>query len=37
VNAILSRSQKRFMVLFGVGALIALVVGIEILLVIGKY
>jgi hypothetical protein len=33
----MSRGQKRFLVLFGVGALIALVVGVEILLVIGKY
>jgi len=33
----MSRSQKRFLVLFGVGALIALVVGVEILLVIGRY
>jgi hypothetical protein len=32
-----SRSQKRFLVLFGEGALIALVVGIEIFLVVGKY
>jgi hypothetical protein len=32
-----SRSQKRFLVLFGLGALIALVVGVEIFLVMGKY
>jgi hypothetical protein len=32
-----SRSQKRFLVLFGVGAFITIVVGIEIFLVMGKY
>jgi len=32
-----TRSQKRFLVLFGEGALIAFVVGIEIFLVLGKY
>jgi hypothetical protein len=33
----LSRGQKRFLVLFGIGALIALIVGVEIVLVVGKY
>jgi hypothetical protein len=32
-----SRSQRRSLVLFGMGVLIALVVGIEIFLVVGKY
>ncbi len=33
----MSRSQKRFLVLFCIGALIAIIVGIEIFLVLGKY
>jgi hypothetical protein len=33
----MSRGQKRFLVLFAVGASIAIIVGIEIFLVVGKY